>query len=111
MRGLLLAIALTGAAANNCVKYPCECDCGNLAKGKQEDGVCIKLGKEAGMGLRPNVGKDLCCPRVEDDDGKPGDCIVPRPTGDKPLYYCCVDSENRPVSPPSDFVVPNQMEA
>ena len=47
MRGLLLAIALTGAAANNC----------------------------------------------------------------KPFYYCCVDSENRPVNPPPDFVVPNKMEA
>ena len=26
-------------------------------------------------------------------------------------YYCCVDSENRPVNPPPEFVVPNKMEA
>ena len=29
----------------------------------------------------------------------------------KPFYYCCVDSENRPVNPPPEFVVPNKMEA
>ena len=81
-----------------------------IAEGKNDDGVCIRLGKEE-MGVRPNVPKDLCCTRENEKEGPPGDCIVPRFTEAKPFYYCCVDSENRPVNPPPDFVVPNKMEA
>ena len=39
MRVLLVAIALTGAAATDCVDYPCKCECGNLAEGNRDDGV------------------------------------------------------------------------
>ena len=108
MRGLLLAIALTGAAATDCVpaNSPCTCNCGNLAEGKNDDGVCIRLGKEE-MGVRPNVPKDLCCTREnEKEPGPPGDCVLPRFTEAKPFYYCCVDSEDRPVNPPPEFVGP-----
>ena len=95
MRVLLVAILLTGAAGTNCVEFPCKCECGNLAEGNRDDGVCIRLDRPVPKGVRPNIDKEECEGFYEEGQNDP-------------FYFCCVDSQDRPVSPPPEFV-PDKM--
>ena len=102
MRVLLVgvvAIALTGrAAATDFVEFPCKCEGGNLAEGNRDDGVCIRLNLvRPEKGIRPNIDKATCESFYE-------------PGNKAPFYFCCVDSQDRPVTPPPEFV-PDKMKA